>query len=95
MAGAGQEQPSWVTVTCKWGTGLTGVRDGRPWRWAREQLEASVGTALLCLWPATWPGASFRLLSHWGPQSPGQLWPSALPTAGPALPRPAPPHPTG
>ena len=95
MAGAGQEQPSWVTVTCKWGTGLTGVRDGRPRRWAREQLEASVGTALLCLWPATWPGASFRLLSHWGPQSPGQLWPSALPTAGPALPRPAPPHPTG
>lgn len=70
MAGASQEQPSWVTVTRTRGTGLAGVWDGRPWRWAGERPEASVGTVLLCLWPATWPGASFCLLSHWGPSDP-------------------------
>ena len=62
MADAGQEQPSWVTVTHTRGTGLAGVRDGRPWGWAAERPEASVGTVVLCLRPAAWPGASFRLL---------------------------------
>ena len=62
MADAGQEQPSWVTVTRTWGTRLAGVRDGRPWGWAGERLEASVGTVVLRPRPAAWPGASFRPL---------------------------------